>query len=231
MIVRLLRSGGSLLVYLGLATLLSQGILLSYVTLAWGINRTKLVQALAILQDVDLFAIKEAAEGEQEEVSLEQASYDQIIERRAIKVHHLELREQALRDGLNMLRFEQRKLAEERKRYKQLRGSFDKQLADMQEQITSEGMDDNRRKLEAIKAKQAKELLTEMLDQDEINDVVTLLKGMPDVKAAKIISEFKTDEELEKIGKVLRLIRQGTPLSDLVADTRKKLDQSKPTGP
>ena len=92
-------------------------------------------------------------------------------------------------------------------------------------------MDDNRAKLESIKAKQAKELLLEMLDQQEINDVVTLLKGMPNVKAAKIIGEFKTPDELEKIGQVLRLIREGTPVSDLVANTREKLEQPKPGGP
>lgn len=231
MIAQLLRRGLSLLAYFCLATLIAQAVLFLYLAARYQPDRTKLIQILAILQDVDLFAMKEAAERDRDEISPEQVSYEQIIERRAVKVHHLELRERALKDGLQTLQLERRKLADEQQRQQQLKQVFEKQLVDMQAKETSEGMEDNRAKLESIKAKQAKELLVEMLNNDEIHDVVTLLKGMPNVKAAKIIGEFKTAEELQEISEVLRLIREGSPVADLAVDTRKELQQPKAAGP
>jgi len=224
-----------MLVYFLLATLIAQEGLFAYLGLRYRLDRTKLVQMMAILQDVDLFAMKEAADKEKEDLPAEQVSYTQILQTRAMKIHHLELREQAVRDLLDLVRLDQRKLAEERRRYEQIKTAFDQQLADVQERTISEGMDDNRAKLESIKAKQAKELLLAMLDPDSenyaINDVVTLLKGMPNTKSSKIITEFKTDKELEQIGEVLNLIREGTPIAGLAGETRKKLASPAPAGP
>jgi hypothetical protein len=231
MIARLLRSSLSLLVYFCLATFIAQIILLAYFGLAWKVNRGRLVQALAVLQGVDLLALRGEPEDDLADVGSEQVSYEQVLETRASQVAHLQLREQALKDGLDQLRFEQNKLATARQEFQQLKQSLDAQLLAMQENATSQGMTDVRSKLEAIKSKQAKELLLEMLNSGETNAVVTLLSGMPTTKSAKIISEFKTDEEMEQIAKVLRLIREGSPASELAAGTKEKLNQLNQTTP
>ncbi len=232
MIARLLRGGLWLLLYTLLATAIAQAAIFVFLGVRYDLNRTKLVQMFAVLQDVDLFAMKEAAAKQKEDLSTEQVSYQQILGERARMIHHLELREQALQDGVAWLRFERQKLADERKRYRQTLSAFDQQLAEMQQQATSEGMDDNRAKLESIKAGQAKDLLVGMIDPKSksyaIDDAVTLFKGMPNTKAAKIIGEFKDPEDLKMIAEVLRLIREGTPLADLAAETREKLDTRKP---
>lgn len=231
MISRLLRSGISLLVYFFLATLIAQAVLLAYLGFSWKFDRNKIVQVLAILQDVDLFAIKEKAERDPDEISSEQVSYEQVTETRALRVQYLQLREQALKDGLDQLAFEQRKLGEEKKRYRQLKESFDKELATMQEGAVAAGTDNVRTKLEALKPKQAKELLVQMLEDQELNQVVVLLANMPTVKCAKIMSEFKTPSETEQLNEILRRIREGYPEADLAADMRKRLEQPERTGP
>jgi len=76
----------------------------------------------------------------------------------------------------------------------------------------------------AIKPAQAKLLLDDMLDDGEIQTVVTLIQGMPDVKASKIIGEFKTEQDLEKIGEVLRLILEGGARTDLAATAAGQLE-------
>jgi len=225
MIKRLLQASATLLVYFCLATLITQAIVFAYLGFTWQLNRTKLVQILAILQDVDLFAIKEQAEGEKEEFISEQVSYDQILEARALKVHHLELREQALKNGLEQLRFDQRKLAEERKRYAQLRESFDSQLLELQQGAVATGMDEVIQILGNIKPQQAKEQLVQMLDNGELDKVVALLAGLPDVKRAKIVGEFETPSEAEQLSEILRRIREGYPDVTLPEETRQELQQ------
>jgi len=231
MIARLLRSGTSLFAYFCLATVIAQVILLAYFGLTWKLDHNKVVQVLAILQDVDLLTLKQKADDAEDELSSEQVSYEQILEARALQVAHLQLREQALKDGLDQLQFEQRKLSDEGKRLEQLKASFDGELLAMQDAAVTSGREDVVTKLQGIKAKQAKQLLLEMLENEEIDDVVALLTEMSDIKSAKIIGEFKTPEDLKKIAEVLRRIRQGRPAADLVADTKKQLVGPDTTGP
>ena len=71
------------------------------------------------------------------------------------------------------------------------------------------------RTLEAIAPKQAKEQLLRMLAEAKtpadqpMEDVLRILKAMPLDKRKKILAEFKTPEEIEKLADVLREIRLG----------------------
>jgi len=231
MIARLLRAGISLFAYFCVATILAQIILLVYLTLTWQLDRNKVVQVLAIAQGIDILSIREQAERDQEQISPEQVSYEQIRETRAVKVRHLELREQALRQGLGQLASEQSKLAKEMQHCEQLRASFQKELLDLQQGAVATGRENARLKLESLKPKQAKEQLVEMLKNDELDEVVALLAGMPDSKAGKIMAEFKLPGESEQLYQILRRIRQGFPDSKLAADTQSKLNPPNPTSP
>ena len=155
-------------------------------------------------------------------------SYEQILEARAHEVSESGTpRTGSAQQPFPGFKSEQTKLAEDKKRYKQLRDGFDSQLLSMREGSAAAGKDEVRRTLESIKPKQAKALLLEMLNNKEIDDVVTLLSPMPDSKRAKIFGEFKTPDELEKLSEVLRRIREGLPSASVPETTRKQLEQLK----
>ena len=48
---------------------------------------------------------------------------------------------------------------------------------------------------------------------------------MSDAKRKKILGEFKTTQEAEKLSEILRIIRQGAPQSKLADRTQEQLDQ------
>jgi hypothetical protein len=48
---------------------------------------------------------------------------------------------------------------------------------------------------------------------------------MPLDKRRKILAEFKTPEEVEKLSEIFRVIRLGGSDADLLDDTRKQLQQ------
>ena len=73
---------------------------------------------------------------------------------------------------------------------------------------------------------QGKELLLEMLDDEELNQVVVLLAAMPTSKCAKIMAEFRTAEEITQLNDILRKIREGYPEHDLADGTLAALDQT-----
>ena len=213
------------MVYTCVATVISAVILGVCCSRAWQLNREKLIQMLAVAQGVDLAAIRQQAHEDQEEPSTEQVSYSEILEARAVKSRDLELREQSLRSAVGRAEIEQRRLAEEKKHLQGLRDGFQGDLQALEKGAVAAGRDNVRRTLEAIKPKQAKVLLGQMLEQKEIDEVVALLDGMTEGKRAKIIAEFKTPDEVSQVGEVLRRIRQGMPAASMAENTKREMGQ------
>lgn len=226
MISRLVRGIAAMFAAFSMGTVIATVTLGVYLAWRWEINRSKMIQMLAIAQGIDLFALKGAHPAPAEKTEPDQPSLEQVIEARALKARDLELREQGLRNALDQVRFEQTKLDQQRKEYQQTRDAFQESLAALQRQSSDTGWDEVRRTLLAIKPKQAKELLLEMLEKGEINDVVALMGPMADNKRAKILGEFKTTEEMRKIDEVLRLLRRGEPASTVAAGAQRQLGAS-----
>ncbi len=223
MIGRLLRASILLVVCFCVGTVVAAAGLGAYLAVHWEIDRSKLVQMLAVAQGIDLLALKEAHLPPPEKAEPEQPSFEQILEARALKSRDLELREQALRNSVDQFRFDLVKLDQQRKEYQRTRESFQESLVALNKQATDSGWDEVRRTLVSIKPKQAKELLLQMMEKNEMPDVVSLLGPMPDTKRAKIFGEFKTPEETRKIEEVLRLLRKGEPTSSVAAETQRQL--------
>ncbi len=223
MIRRLLRAATSGILYFCLATVIAEVVLAVQFCVRWKIDRAKAIQMLAIAQGVDIFALREKAQRDKDQIPPDQISFEEILEARAAKDLNLQLREQALVDSLSEVRNQQQQLSQAEQRYAQQRAQYDEQLALLQQGAQATGREEARRILEAVKPKQAKELLTEMLDKDELAAVVMLLREMPDNKRAKIVGEFETPEEIEKIDEVLRQIREGVPEARVADNARKQL--------
>ncbi len=223
MMQRIVATLAQLLVWFAVATLLAQVLLLGFAVRSWGLDRDRLIQILALAQGVDLFAMRESALVRAEDVAVEQVSFDEIRETRALKYRNLERREQALASALAQLRTEQQNLAEERRRFNTVRNAFEAELSGLREGALAQGLDEVRRILETVRPAQAKVQLMEMLGNDELDTVVVLLAEMPDQKRSKIIGEFKTPQEQAMIAGVLRRILEGVPDAELAAETREGL--------
>jgi hypothetical protein len=227
MIKRLIGGMWIMLVCACVGTVIAQAIVAAWLITAWKIDNPRWLQIMAAAQGIQPEESPRSDVNKTEEKTSEQPSYEQILEARAIKSRNLELRDQALRGAVSKLQLDQNKLAEDKRTYKRLRDEFDAQLLSMREGSTAAGKDEVRATLESLKPKQAKLLIVDMLESKEINDVVTLLSQMSESKRAKIIGEFKSAEELEKVSEVLRRIRAGQPTAQASENTRKQLEQLK----
>jgi hypothetical protein len=213
------------------ATVIAATAVVSYVGIKYHIDREKLAKIVAAAQGVTPAAKPEDVTPGKEEVHPEQVSYDQILEARAVKVRNLELREQALKNGLDQLRFEQNKFSGEQAEFAKTRQAFTEQVAAIKKRDTAVGFDTVVRDLGAMKPKQAKEEILLMLQRNEDKQVVSLLLPMSDSRRAKIYGEFKTPEEQEKLDGLLRLIRQGEPTAEIVRGTQQELSRANPAEP
>jgi hypothetical protein len=223
MIGRLARLLIAAVLYFSAATLMAEGIMAAYVASAWRLDREKLVTMLAAARG--MLPAGPAEPHALEPRPEEQPSYEQILEARAIHDTNLELREQSLASALVQLRLDQRKLGEAQSRYLAERAKYEEELAAAKKLAASTGREEVRRILQAMKPKQAKETLLQMLDDKETAEVVALVSGMTDAKQAKIFAEFKTPEENAKVKEVLRLIRRGEPETGLADKAQERLQQ------
>lgn len=220
---KLLQLVGALVAYFCIATVLSMGVIAFVFVQRVELTKEKWSRMLAAAYGLDLPTGPAHAANASEVASVEQPSYEQLLEARAVKTRNLELREQALREGLDQLRNEQRRIVEEKRRFKQIREGFDAELLAMREGAAATGLEDVRRTLETIKPKQAKDQIVKMLANDQIDEVVMLISEMPDTKRAKIISEFKTPEEADQLSQILQRIRDGVPTVETADKTRDQL--------
>jgi hypothetical protein len=161
----------------------------------------------------------------------EQPSLEQLVQARLQANLDLDLRENAIDKSLADLRVLQAQLQTESRRLDDWKRSFDKRLADLQSAAANAALLELQRTFEAVAPKQAKEQILRMLKEpatpqnDPMRDIVTILRAMPLDKRKKILAEFKTDEEIEKLAEILRQLRLGNPDADLLRDTRSQLQQ------
>jgi len=224
---RLLTAGGALLAYLCVATVLTAAVVGGYLWTHGYMDKEKLDRIVAVARGVDLApqAVEQVAKTPQ---AAEQPSLDEVERQRAIQTRQLELREQAIGSGLDRVRFEQRKLTDERADYDRLKKGFEEVLNDKKNKAVVAGRENIQLIWENIKPKQAKEEMLQMIDSGEENEVVAIMSGISIAKRARIIGEFKTEEESKKLGEILRLIRQGVPEVLSIDQTRDELKKFNP---
>jgi hypothetical protein len=187
------------------------------------LTHDKMEQIAAVVQGVDLRDLQHSIDDARAKSRLPQPSLEELAEARALKSRDLELREQELRNQLNLIRQEQSKLVAEADRYQRVQTDFEQRLKNLREGAVATNLENARLILENMKAKQAKEQIERMLVEGEMKQAVVLLSAMPIEKRAKIVTEFKSDKESEELAEMLRLIRAGEPEVTLIDETKNNL--------
>ncbi len=223
---RLIRGLWGAVLHFALATLVAEAIIAIYAVRTWGIDRERVERILAVARGETPAPPPSSAPPAPE--TPEMPSYQQVLEARALRDANLRLREEALAHALADLQASRQKLAEDLKRFRAQRADYEKQLAELQSGSLAAGREEVRRILQSIRPKQAKEVLVQMLDNKETQEVVALLTGMTDSKRAKILGEFKTPEEIQKIEEVLRIIRQGEPKTGVIQSAMDRASAAAP---
>ncbi|GAB4128676.1 hypothetical protein [Thermopirellula anaerolimosa] len=212
--IRLAEALGALAVYFLAALALGTIIVCVHVWLAWKVTPQRVTQALDVIRGRSPVAAVNTSLPEPAEPA-EEPSYDAILQRRALAYRDLELKSLALQNLQDQLRVEETRFDEQQKLLAKREESFQEKVKAIQDESVTAGRETVRRTLESIKPTQAKLLLLDMLNKGEEQEVVALLAEMNDSKRSKIIAEFRTPEETDKIAEVLRLLREGGEMAEI----------------
>jgi hypothetical protein len=225
---RLLGILSTLFVFLCVGTVIALAIVMGYAATHGYLDKEKLLRIADVARGIEIAAPPLEQANKQAE-SPDQPSFDDIERHRGIKARNLELREAAVQNGMDRIRFEQKKLEDQVSRYDLLRKAFNDKVLDVDKaKAIKEGQDKIRSIWENMKPKQVKDQILQMIDGGEMTEVVSILSSVATNKQSKIIAEFKTDDEIKKLDEILRLIRHGVPDVLPIDDARDRLKQFGP---
>jgi hypothetical protein len=225
---RLLQMLAGAVVYFCIATLMAQAVGLGVLWWRGTLNHDNWYRVLAVVQGVDVEAIRDELEKNRQPADDRQVSFDEITKARLAKSLTLDLREQSIAAGLGDLLALQAEVRTERERLDGIVSGFEQRLKRMEQAATDSALQEVQRTLETIQPAQAKEQILMILDEagggeQGMNDVVAMIRAMSLDKRKKILGEFKSKTEVEKLHEILQRLRAGEPEVSLIRDAQNQL--------
>ena len=214
------------LVYFSVATVLAEAGLLLAIAAKNGLGQERLIQLMAVAYDVDLHSMWVQMEAKSQPISDSEVSHNEVVDRRQEISLDLDLLEMATEKGLRDMHQLGVLLGKERERYNRLRDDYEKQEKNIELGAADQKLLDMQQRLQAMQPKQAKGQIERFLDEESedyeksLQIVVTIVKAMPLEKRKKILAEFDTGADKERLHEILRRIRLGVPNVQLIRKTR-----------
>lgn len=221
---RLIGLFGSLFAYFCVGTVLAQGLVVGYIVMQGTIDKSKMVDMLAVAHGLELDP--ESDLDGVEEKSTEQLSLTENRRARAEVTRDIELRLQLLQSSKSELTRIKSDLVGARKDFDRLVEAFFARLKEEKEKAKDLAQIEVVNILQTSKPKQAKSQLMLMWDRKEKERVVNLMIAMPERSRKKVVAEFKNDADEQTLSEILQLIGEGGAIVNLVENTDEDLEQS-----
>ena len=211
----------SVLLYTCMATLISQAAVVGYFWTSGTLSRHKARQIADIIAGVDMIPADMAKPTDQLDDPTQQISFEEIVQHLVAKNLNLDLREQAVGKGISDLRALATQLEEDTRRFDVRRESFNDNLTRLEEGAKGNAITEVRLTLEALRPRQAKDQMIRMLEDEQMEAVVTIIKGMTLDKRKKLLAEFKDGDEPDKLADILKQILHGVPETTVIEQAKK----------
>ena len=189
----------ALMCYVCVATVISMALILAYLWYTERLNDEKVFRIVALLHDVDLQQLAEAQKKAPDEVPPEEPSLEDVLHHQQIQDRNFEVKLLALQRGRQEYDQRLQLLKEETERYHRMALDWQSRLKKQEELTTQENLAKVVAQLEQIRPAIGKESLMRWIDEGRMDDAILLMNKMSEGKLAKILKEFETEEELDKL--------------------------------
>ena len=188
-----------------------------------------MVRVLAALHGIDVVTMQAQLVSPKKATETEQPSFAARLEAQDLKSLDMDLREAAVDNGRNSLLALQQELSNAQIEFAGLKQAYDMKLQEMGDEELAASRKELQRTIEAMRPEQAKAQLLKMLDDEAMDDVVTIVKTMPVDKRKKIIAEFKEGTDADRLYEILKSILRGEPNASTIQEARNSLKPAAPT--
>lgn len=209
------------------ATVIAQLLIAGMIAMRGNLRRETLTKAIALFNGIDI-------SGAQLQKAMSNArnvpvpTYDEVLAQRAQQNLNLQMRERSVQASIEQLVGMQTKLQQEQVNFDRRKEAFYNLLDEMAKKGKQENLGEVQRTLEALAPEQAKALLVNMLEDQQMQDVVEIIKGMAIDKRKKILGEFNSEKEISFVGDILNQLRQGEPIASVIDKARNDSQTTSP---
>lgn len=210
---KLLGAGGVAFVYACVATTIAETIIVGSLWQAGAFEQTKVQKYSALIYGFDLAELHIGGPSKNSSDPATTMTRDQLLDSRVKSNPTLATRQEAIRKGADDIRALVQTLSTKRERYEIVKRGFDDLLLKLEEDVDTAALTEVRRTLEVLQPKQTKDLMIDMLENGDVSpddsvleDILAMIRGMPQDKLKKIFTEFKTEEERVVLNNILLAI-------------------------
>jgi hypothetical protein len=179
------------------------------------LDRDRLYRVLAAAHGIDVITLQKKIAEEESAADNEQPSYKDRFTHLKLQSLDMDLRENAVTNAWNDMNDLRASLEVQTTRFDQRKAAYAAKLQEIADEEQATSLQELQRTLEAIRPEQAKEQILKMLEDDAMDDVVTIMRNMAIDKRKKIIAEFKDGADVDKLYDILKNIRLGEPNATL----------------
>lgn len=212
----------ALVAYVCIASVISLALGLGYLWHTDRLDDEKIFRIMALLHDVDLNQIAESHRENSDAVPSEEPSITEVSLYQQVLDRNHEVKLLALQRGSQEYHHRFQQLKEQADRNDRLAQDLQSRLKQQQELTTQENVAKVVSQLEQLKPDIAKESLMRWIAEGRMDDAILLMGKMSEQKLSKILKEFETPEELDKLHELHeRILGQGvvdSPLEKALGD-------------
>lgn len=212
------------------ATIVAQIIILALVALRGNLHGETLTRAIALVNGIDISGVQ-IRKAFQDARTAPVPTYDEVLAARAQQNLNLEMRERSLQRFMQQVEGMQATLKKEQADFDRRKDAFYGVLDEMSKKGKEGNLGEIQRILEALSPDQAKTQIVKMLDNNQMADVVAIIKGMSLDKRKKILGEFTSEKEVTQLHDVLNQLRLGEPTASIVDQARNAVKPKTNTQP
>jgi hypothetical protein len=212
--------------YACVATVISAALGYGYFRHSGKLDDEKMFRVVALVQGVDLEEIAKAKKQEKPGTPPEEPSFQEQRQRSQTASLQFDAKQKQLADALVIFNYQLKQLNDSTQRYATLRDDVKHYLEDQGKLVMSQSMQQVRAQLEVVDPKkQGKPLLVQYIDDNRIDEVIMLLGSMKPQIQQKILNQFNTKEDLDRLYRIQRKMLAGEPVKPVIDARLKELEQ------
>ncbi len=201
------------------ATVIAQLIILAMVMMRGNLRRETMTKAIALLNGIDISGVQ-LRKAFDDARNVPVPTYDEVLAERARQNLNLEMRERSIAQFTEQLKTMETQLKQQQADFDRRKEAFYALLDEMSKKGKAENLGEIQRTLEAISPGLAKAHLIKMLEANQMDDVVSIIKGMALDKRKKVVEEFISESEITQIAEVINQLRLGEPAASVIDQAR-----------
>ncbi len=216
-----------LIAYFCVATVITLTAGYGYLRQTGALDNESMFQIISLLHGLDLEEVATTNQTDEQDVPPEEMSFKDRQENTLMAMLHLQSKKDDIEKNISIFQAELSTLNNKFKHYDKFRRQVEEYLLERKNEATASGLAGVRDQWKTLSPKkQTKQMLVQMIDDEQIDVVIKLLDGLNAKKRTDILKTFVSKEELDMLYRIEQHMLVGGPEASFIDKKLQELNQN-----